>query len=328
MSDSFDNLEKRMSLHTPSAIVQKSKDTKKPDQKKQDRARRYCFTSYHALEKESYRVLETHPQFRYCVVGSEVCPTTGRQHIQGYVSFTAKVDFNTLKKLLPDDKSHIEQCKGTELDNMDYCMKEGNYLELGIPGTQGSRTDIKTAYAKSKTLKEFIANYPDIYTRYKAGVEGYYRSQGEDYIIEEYKPLVIWLYGDTGRGKTRVVRDYLKVKRQEGYRLWRRPLGTTAWFDGYANQDIVFLDEIRGSTYKFDDLLQMLDYDCPKVPVKGGFTEFRPKILLITSNTHPRNCYTGINSENKQQLVRRCDFIKKVTYYEPDLLINAPGLNP
>lgn len=303
-------------------IVKKKKDTKKPIQKKQILKRRYCFTSFNALDKDSYIVLEKHPHFRYCVVGSEICPTTKKPHIQGYVAFTQPVDIETVRKILPDPQTRIFVCKGNEASNMKYCKEDGDYKEYGTPNLQGTRTDIKTAYANAKTLKEFIAKYPDIYTRYRGGVEGYYRSLGEDYIIEDYKPVVIWLYGETGRGKTHIVQDYLKCKIKEGYRVWRRPLGSTAWFDGYANQDIVFLDELRGSTYKFDDLLQMLDYDCPKVPVKGGFTDFRPKIIVITSNTHPVKCYMGVNDENKQQLVRRCDLIKKITYYQKDLLIN------
>lgn len=318
--DEFVMMERFVESQRKKAINQESSTKKEPSQSSRILRRRYCFTSYQSLEKESYHVLESHPHIKYYVIGLETCPTTQRKHIQGYVSFKDRVDFNTLKKLLPDSTTHIEVCKGTEQQNITYCKKEGNYSEYGTPTESGKRTDLITAYQNSLTLKDFIAVYPDIYTRYRAGVEGYYRYKGEDYIINDYKPIVIWLYGDTGTGKTRIVKDYIKQKYYEGYRTWRRPLGSDAWFDGYANQDIVFLDEVRGSTYKFDDLLQMLDYDAPKVPIKGGFTEFRPKIILITSNTSPLECYSYINEENKQQLVRRCNYIKKIKSYKENYL--------
>lgn len=305
--------------------AQEKKITKKQVKAKprvQVQRRRYCFTSYMSLEFDDYSCLEQDPRVKYYIIGKEVCPTTKRPHIQGYITFHDLMDFNTLKKLLPDDTTHVEVCKGNDLSNIRYCRKEGNYKEFGTPSERGKRNDLIDAFNDCKTLKLFIKFYPDLYARYRSGIEGYYRHKGEDYDLTDGKPLVIWLYGDSGAGKTRIVKDYLRVKINEGYRVWRRPLGTTAWFDGYSDQDIVFLDEVRGSTYKFDDLLQMLDYDCPKVPIKGGFTEFRPKVILITSNAGPKQCYEHINDENKVQLARRCDYIKKIKEYEEDYLIN------
>lgn len=283
--------------------------------------RRFAFTSFSALDFDDYEALfENEDGIKYLVVGLEECPKTKKQHIQGYISYNRPIRCLTLKSKLPDITSHIEGCKGDEQSNIDYCTKDNNYKEYGTKNTPGKRTDIATKLKTYTKLSDFILNEPDTYIRYRSGIEGYYRHKGIDNVISDHKPKVIWLYGDTGTGKSRSVRDYLKLRTTDGSRVWRRPLGSASWFDGYSTQNLVFLDELRGSTYKFDDLLQMLDYDCPQVPIKGGFTDFNPEMILITSNSHPRETYLHINDENKEQLVRRIDHILHIKKYKQDLL--------
>lgn len=317
-----------------SVIEDIANETKRQQSKKANRKvsqaknRNYCFTSFENVDhmhfKEAYS--EYIDEINYLIVGIETCPTTQKKHIQGFIQLKAPMRLTRLKDIMQCKTMHIETTKGTPEDNVKYCSKEGNFKEYGVLQTQGKRNDLTTSLKKYTTLKEFIQNEPAIYIRYRSGVEGYYRSFGVDYIPTDSKPIVIWLYGDTGTGKSRIIKDYLKCKIAEGYRVWRRPLGSHAWFDGYVDQDIVFLDEVRGSTYKFDDLLQMLDYDCPQVPIKGSFTNFNPKVILITSNAHPEDTYQYVNDENKQQLVRRCDLIRQIKRYTANLLTTLNNL--
>lgn len=290
--------------------------------------RKVCFTSFKCLSFDDYhKMYNDHMEnIKYLVVGLETCPTTKKQHIQGFIQLSSGYKVSTVKGWLPDRTTHIEGCKGTVQQNIKYCTKENNFKEYGTSQYQGKRNDITDALNKYQDLSSFIKAEPAMYVKYRSGVEGYYRDKGIDYNPLDDKPIVIWLYGDTGTGKSRTVKDYLKLKIQDGYRVWRRPLGTTAWFDGYSGQDIVFLDELRGSTYKFDDLLQMLDYDCPQVPVKGSFVNFNPKVILITSNSHPKHTYEHINDENKRQLERRCDYIYHVKRYNSGLLTRLSSM--
>jgi len=320
----FDSMECGIKLEYPSKVVPVKKSSKVIDKCKRMTSRNYCFTSFRLLEFEFYDSFyeSKNDKIKYLVVGKEECPKTGKLHIQGYMSLSGGYALTTVKKWFNDNTIHIEACKGSDYSNEKYCKKDGKYKEYGILQYSGKRNDITEALNKYKTLLDFVVNEPTLYLKYRSGVEGYYRLKGTDYMIDDSKPLVIWLYGNTGTGKSRGVNDYLKLKIKEGYRVWRRPLGDKAWFDGYAGQEMVFLDEIRGSTYKFDDLLQMLDYNCPQVPIKGSFVTFKPKVILVTSNKHPKKIYSYVEDENVDQLVRRCDKIINVKEYKPDLLIN------
>jgi len=97
--------------------------------------------------------------------------------------------------------------------------------------------------------------------------------------------------------------------------VWRSSCGSLKWFDGYDGQDHVLFDDFRASWCTFSHLLNLLDKYPVNVEIKGGFRMFKPKIIWITSATHPRSTYTLDNSKDKDgdiaQLIRRIDCIRK-----------------
>lgn len=286
---------------------------------------RIQYTSFKLFTLDEEKQIFDKLNSKYMITCDEICPETKRRHQHAYIELSSKKQYNKIFEILKeyDNGIHIEMCKGNQNDNIKYIKKDGVYREHGKPKRQGKRNDIRLLLQENKTLQEFIKNEPNTYVRYRSGIEGYYRATvGVDYIPNSSKPVVIWLYGDTGTGKSRSVKDYITAKINEGYRCWRAPLcNKNNWFDGYANQELVYIDELRYSTYSFEDLLQIIDYDAPQVPVKGGFVDFKPKVILITSNQHPSKVYEYINEENKNQLVRRLDCVKEVTRYDPHLLL-------
>ncbi|AXQ66295.1 MAG: putative viral replication protein [Cressdnaviricota sp.] len=62
------------------------------------------------------------------VIGAEICPTTGREHLQCYFVFNTKIRANETYKLL---KGHWEKAKGTDEDNYRYCTKDNRSREWG-----------------------------------------------------------------------------------------------------------------------------------------------------------------------------------------------------
>lgn len=121
-------------------------------------------------------------------------------------------------------------------------------------------------------------------------------------LTERIAPTVIWIYGPTGTGKTRYVFD-----REDLNDLWLASVNLQ-WFDGYTGQQAVLIDDFRGNFCSFHSLLRYLDRYPMRVPVKGGFTVWKPTRIYITSSKHPSSIYNV--DEDVNQLLRRIDQIR------------------
>ena len=86
------------------------------------------------------------------------------------------------------------------------------------------------------------------------------------------------IIGTPGSGKTRSVYD----KEPEVYTV---PIqqSNSVWFDGYQGQEAVLFDDFYGGI-KYSNMLQLLDRYPIQVPIKGGYVNWRPKRIYITSN--------------------------------------------
>ena len=96
----------------------------------------------------------------------------------------------------------------------------------------------------------------------------------------EMEIIVIW--GPTGVGKTRLA-----------WNTWPSAFSAPhkGWFDGYAGEETVIIDEMYGHRYAWSFLLQLLDRYPLLVPYKGGFHQFNSRRIVMTSNEHPRKWY-------------------------------------
>lgn len=233
------------------------------------------------------------------VVGKEI-GEQGTPHLQGWITFKRGYRPSQLKKLEP--RVHWEFALTTDGEN--YCMKDGTDVVINVDNrNQGQRTDLKAAvtYIKESGIKRFREEMGDVYVKYHNGFDkiGLLNSKKRT-----EKPNVVWIYGPTGCGKTSYVYD----KHPD---LWISN-EDLKWFDGYDGQETVLFDDFRGDMCKFRFLLRLLDRYPLKVPIKGGFVEWTPKNIYITSCKDPKNIYnkeTFDNEEKVDQLLRRIDDI-------------------
>lgn len=83
--------------------------------------------------------------------------------------------------------------------------------------------------------------------------------------------------------------------------------GGSLWFDGYMGQEVAVFDDFRPWWCRFDYLLRLLDRYPMQVPVKGGFVNWIPEIIIITTQKSIRDTFTGEyrTDEDIRQLERR-----------------------
>lgn len=95
---------------------------------------------------------------------------------------------------------------------------------------------------------------------------------------------VIVLQGPTGTGKSKWAMDNYP----EAY--WKQ---RSIWWDGYAKQENVIIDEFYG-WMPFDTLLRVCDRYPLLVETKGGQVNFVAKTIVITTNAVPTSWYKNV----------------------------------
>lgn len=269
---------------------------------KKDVSKSWCFTSFDNKEAICKLLNDIKNDVSYWLYGKEVCKETNREHLQGMIIFKNAKRFTAVKKLL---NCHVEKCKSIN-DSILYCKKEGTWFEHDNR-QQGRRTDIKDVanIILNGSLCAAITAYPDMYIKYHAGMEKLSFSKSR---VRDFKPTVIWLWGKSGVGKTRLVHEIEKD-------LWVSG-ETLKWWDGYNQQEATLFDDFREDQCDFVRLLRLIDrYSC-SVQVKGGTRQLYSKRMYITSPFSPENCYLYLRNEEKNQLLRRLDIVTEVTEVE------------
>lgn len=238
-------------------------------------------------------------------------------HKIGFVIFSAAARLAGLKVLLP--RAHWEKAAGSSLQNKHYCTKpndgcrcthcndcqaplEGPFQYGECPAGRGDRTDLRELREAIKAGKRRRDIYDDDallepaakYQRFFSDAARVYPRSREE------PPEVNLLYGPPGCGKTRMV-----VESEDD--LWTLPLTDGLWFDGFDSHDSALLDDFSGKFSKLalSLLLRLLDRYVIRVPVKGGFVQFTPKRIWITTNIHPSEWYDYTGREVHYSAVQR-----------------------
>lgn len=90
----------------------------------------YAFTVFETEDSKVKPIDEI--DCKYIIIGKEICPKTGKDHLQGYVHFKNAITLLSAKKRLGANTAHLEACKGSIQQNIEYCKKNGNYDERGM----------------------------------------------------------------------------------------------------------------------------------------------------------------------------------------------------
>ncbi len=249
------------------------------------KSRSYCFTSF---EENYQNWIDESTQ--YLIIGREVCPTTGRQHWQGYAYFKNPVGFNRLKRSHPGD--HIERARGSPKDNVLYCSKEAVEFERGEAPAQGRRTDlelIKVDLDAGCGERDISDRYFKQWVQYRRSFERYRRIREP---TRDWNTELIIIWGPTGTGKTRqAIADGAEpiLYTESGFIL------------GYTGQPTVLFDDWpEEPTMGRSLFLKLFDrYPCI-VNVKGGSRNWIPKRVYITTNFDPHMWYRSCEAVERR----------------------------
>lgn len=272
-------------------------------------AKNWCFTinnytdvELQALAQKATESLES-GSLCYLVYGREV-GSEGTPHLQGFVSFCKRKTLNAVRAII--SRAHLEAARGTPSQAAQYCKKDGDYKEFGkCPAGRGHRSDLESLVARiseGATSKEIATEFPGQYIRYRNAINAHIADQlGE----RQWESDVRVLWGRTGTGKTRKVFDS-----HERSTIYVHP--GDSWFNGYEGQEVALFDDFNGSEFKLAYFLKILDRYPMKVPIKGGFVNWLPKIIYITSNKDPADWYRNALPEHRDAMFRR---IKTIEYF-------------
>lgn len=264
------------------------------------RSRRWCFTSFD--EKAPC----DNGKIQYMCYQRERCPTTNKEHWQGYVEFDGKggIGMAAVQKEL-GIKCHLSRSRGTAQQNRTYCSKvecgiAGTFKEIGEPGTQGDRTDIKDISAlvvAGWTDKEIAEAHPAAYmhlSRHIAGLRRALMPERDGTIMP--KGYILW--GNTGVGKSHWAYEKFGFKN-----VFAK--NASKWWNGYTGQRVVVINEFKFSKDVDQDYLKNV---CDKWPFpvedKGGMMPCSVEVVILTMNHNPKT----LNME--EALLRRFEIIE------------------
>lgn len=302
-----------------------------PKGKKYPRSRHYVFTSFDEGYLDLLRRSDlSDDPVRYLSAQIEVCPESGKDHVQGYVEFYEPLRLTGAKKVLRSKTVHLEVRAGTRDQARDYSLKTTDTLEQypkwkghGVRkvGTEpyefgkwdskmksGRRSDLERMWQmirEGATEYEVLETYPKSYMMYTRGL----RNARQMYLARNqahFRQVTVRVnWGDAGTGKTRHAYD--SYDPNEVYELASLdPL----WFDGYSGQKVLLINEFYGQL-KPSQLLKLLDGYRTQYPVKGGFITAEWDTVIVTSNVHPKEWYSErVPNEVKRAIARRIDVVE------------------
>lgn len=258
---------------------------------------RFVFTLNNYTEEEYNWITEVYaPTVRWIIVAKET-GASGTPHLQGAVICGLQVPLSKLKTSIGFRRAHLETMLGKPSASRTYCTKQDmNAFERGTLPQEGKRNDLQNAW---KRLKEG-ATIAELAEAEETGVVviKYHRGLTQVRSIlrpaRTAPPLVFWVRGPTGLGKTRFAyaagRSICTMLGRDASDIWISN-GSLRWFDGYDRQPVCILDDFRAKSARFEFILRLLDRYPLQVEFKGGSINWDPHVIFLTCPHGLRKCF-------------------------------------
>ncbi|KAK8815166.1 hypothetical protein WA158_003551 [Blastocystis sp. Blastoise] len=118
-------------------------------------------------------------------------------------------------------------------------------------------------------------------------------------------PIVLYLYGKTGVGKTYTAKKICELgENEDGKGSYYMKNGDIKWWDGYKGQFGIIIDDFR-KIYNDKDLLRILDYYDVGVETKGSTVKITSPLIIFTSDRSLKENFKELSNDELEQLLRR-----------------------
>lgn len=143
----------------------------------------------------------------------------------------------------------------------------------------------------------------EIWAKYKTRIENgltFYRERV--YMDKDRQINVVFMSGETGVGKTSFAKQYCTQAKKS----FCVSSSSNDPMQDYKGEDVLILDDLRDSDFKFTDLLKILD-NHTKTTMKARYHNkaFIGETIIITSYRPLNDWYFDVPKESKEQLYRR-----------------------
>jgi len=280
------------------------------------RLQRFVFTLNHPTDAEIawMKKPEDWPRIPKWLIFGRETGESGTPHLQGACTLGTQVAFSTLKTWTGFKRAHLEQMRGSVNDSLAYCSKQDSEpFEWGTrPQVGGKSKELQLAVAEVEAgarIREMALSgkFGMALTQNANGLRNYRQLRQPNRDPEE-PPIVLWLAGKTGCGKSRFAWKLLTTLFGiEG--TWLCNTSNLQWFDGYDNHPGALFDDFRAKGVAFNFVLRVTDRYPLSVPFKGGFTTWNPRVIIFSGPEDLEHTFAQRSKyipEDIRQLDRRC----------------------
>uniref|UniRef100_A0AAU8H4G0 ATP-dependent helicase Rep n=1 Tax=CRESS DNA virus TaxID=3138951 RepID=A0AAU8H4G0_9VIRU len=259
--------------------------------------RNWCGTLNNYTDEQYKEMQEFITEYcKYGIVGKEEAPTTGTKHLQCYFNFINNTRGSFIMQRFRG--IHIEVCRGSAEQNVEYCQKNGDFWEYGT-----LKKKIRTSLKRRKALKDMLKDYmkmPYLEFREQYPYEAFHQKEKlEKWRLDSLntkapwngnlKEKNIWIWGPPGTGKSRWARSQC-----EQDKIYLKAINK--WWSGYldtTHKVVLFEDFPNDAKYMASLMKVWADRYTFTAEVKGGTIFIDPSnwILIVTSNYCMEECF-------------------------------------
>lgn len=258
----------------------------------------------------------------YAVIAIEKHTDRVEPHFHAAIKLSRKLrkSVNNLKFL-----DRVPNCQNKNMAEfiraINYVKKDGDYIEINEwQSKKKLEYKEKIARIKSVNFNDWIENGAlslsdvKLYKETKAALTPCWKG------VRSLR----WYFGETGTGKTKTAwEEATNVANENTWRIASITFSGKQFVNGYDGEEIVIIDDFRRNLWPLQELLKMCDrypYICN---IKGGYSNWNARYIIITCPTDPIKAFTFEKNDeehpydNVNQLLRRLQEFGKIVSF-PD----------